>query len=67
MKCTSCDVDLTHAPTLAGGDAYCCKGCREGGPCVCTYEELQPASARERGPAFLRELLDTYLEAGDHR
>ena len=33
----SCDVELSEPRLVVGGCAYCCGGCAEGGPCVCSY------------------------------
>lgn len=36
--CASCDQLLTDQPVYRMDEAYCCLGCAQGGPCVCTYE-----------------------------
>lgn len=36
-RCDSCDVTLGEIPFIANGNVFCCHGCAEGGPCVCTY------------------------------
>jgi hypothetical protein len=36
--CASCEVEIEHPPVLHLEVAYCCIGCAEGGPCLCTYE-----------------------------
>ena len=37
-RCASCEIPLTDQPVLRMDEAYCCVGCAQGGPCVCTYE-----------------------------
>ena len=36
--CASCEIRLTGWPVYRADEAFCCPGCAEGGPCVCTYE-----------------------------
>jgi hypothetical protein len=36
-RCASCDVELDKLPVVVSGSAYCCDGCADGGPCVCSY------------------------------
>ncbi len=36
--CASCDGFMTDRPVYRRDEAYCCIGCAEGGPCICTYE-----------------------------
>ena len=36
--CASCDGRITDRPVYRMDEAYCCVGCAEGGPCVCSYE-----------------------------
>ncbi len=36
--CASCDGVIVGRPVYRMDEAYCCVGCAEGGPCVCTYE-----------------------------
>ena len=38
LRCASCDIELSGQPVTANGRRYCCLGCADGGPCVCTYE-----------------------------
>ncbi len=67
MKCASCDVELTAAPTIANGEAFCCPGCTEGGPCTCSYEG-EFARRRQNGHgrvATLKDLLDRYEDVTD--
>jgi hypothetical protein len=41
MRCESCDIEVTDHPVTARGHIYCCTGCADGGPCVCSYENQQ--------------------------
>ena len=36
--CASCEIRLTGWPLYRADEAFCCTGCADGGPCVCTYE-----------------------------
>jgi hypothetical protein len=36
--CASCEITLTGWPLYRADEAFCCPGCADGGPCVCTYE-----------------------------
>ena len=36
--CACCDCVITNRPIYRMDEAYCCTGCAEGGPCMCTYE-----------------------------
>ena len=36
-RCASCDIELHKLPLIVEGSAYCCQGCANGGPCVCSY------------------------------
>ena len=36
--CASCEIRLTGWPLYRADEAFCCPGCADGGPCVCTYE-----------------------------
>lgn len=36
--CASCDALLTGRPIYHMDETYCCLGCAQGGPCVCSYE-----------------------------
>jgi hypothetical protein len=37
--CASCDGVITDRPVYRMDEAYCCLGCAQNGPCICTYEE----------------------------
>ncbi len=36
-RCASCDIGLNEAAVIVEGLSYCCRGCAQGGPCVCNY------------------------------
>ncbi|NQW20670.1 MAG: 6-carboxytetrahydropterin synthase [Chloroflexi bacterium] len=36
--CYNCFADFIWAPTIHDGEEFCCSGCVEGGPCICTYD-----------------------------
>ena len=36
--CASCEGVITSRPVYYMDEAYCCAGCAQGGPCVCSYE-----------------------------
>ena len=66
-RCASCEIPLVDTPVLRMDEAYCCIGCAQGGPCICTYEAdlaedgvdrlglpfvaVEPVSAGEPWPA----------------
>lgn len=35
--CYNCFAEFTWEPTIHDGEEFCCSGCVEGGPCICTY------------------------------
>ncbi len=37
--CASCDGAITDRPVYRMDEAYCCLGCAQSGPCICTYEQ----------------------------
>jgi hypothetical protein len=37
--CASCDGFITDRPVYRMDEAYCCIGCSQNGPCICTYEQ----------------------------
>ncbi len=37
--CASCDAVITDRPVYRMDEAYCCLGCAQNGPCICTYEQ----------------------------
>ena len=63
MRCSSCDIDLTGVrPIAVDGRSYCCSGCAEGGPCICTYEDEHLRLSRNGygWRVMVGELLDRY-------
>ena len=36
--CAACDGRIADRPVYRMDEAYCCIGCAQGGPCICTYE-----------------------------
>ena len=63
-RCSSCDIELPGGAPTIHGEAFCCRGCAAGGPCVCTYDELEAvrAMAARIQPGFLDELLRIYAD-----
>ena len=61
-NCASCEIKL-GADSVRGSDGrYCCTGCADGGPCICTYEHdlgRYPPS-RYAKPISISELFDRY-------
>ena len=57
-KCASCDIELEALPLAVGERLYCCRGCSEGGPCVCSYAD-DPARYPRNGHND-RTALDLY-------
>lgn len=54
--CASCEAQITGRPTYFMDEAYCCRGCAGGGPCVCTYEaDLAEDGVDGLGLAFVPE------------
>ncbi len=35
--CANCEEPLAGEPVYFDGEAFCCTGCVNGGPCICTY------------------------------
>ncbi len=57
-RCASCDIELDDTPSPVGGSEYCCHGCAQGGPCVCSYVN---ASARyPRNGHGNKSIIDLY-------
>ena len=38
-SCASCEGSISGRPVYYMDETYCCRGCVQGGPCVCTYEQ----------------------------
>jgi hypothetical protein len=36
--CASCEITIVGWPIYRADEAFCCPGCADGGPCVCSYE-----------------------------
>jgi hypothetical protein len=36
--CASCEDLIAGKPVYRMDETYCCIGCAQGGPCMCTYE-----------------------------
>lgn len=36
--CYNCFAEFNWDPTFHDGEKFCCSGCVEGGPCICTYD-----------------------------
>ena len=60
-RCASCDIELANLPFVTEGTAYCCHGCAQGGPCVCSYAD-DPARYPRNGHSD-RTALDLYGDA----
>ena len=41
-ECYNCFQKFTWDPWTADGEEYCCWGCSDGGPCVCSYDGPPP-------------------------
>lgn len=61
MKCESCDIELTAIPLWRHGRQFCCSGCADGGPCICSYVDDPGRLGKSDGRTpRVRELLDRY-------
>lgn len=59
-RCANCHLEITWEPILVQGQAYCCGGCAQGGPCYCSYdppEPQQPTVARHTGTRVSRRVI----------
>lgn len=36
-ECANCGIAFSWPPVWSGESPFCCYGCAQGGPCVCTY------------------------------
>lgn len=45
ILCANCYIPIAGTPVMVDGEAYCCRGCAAGGPCICSYsnEETPPS------------------------
>lgn len=67
MKCESCDIEIAALPLWRDGRHFCCSGCADGGPCICSYVD-DPARLGKNAagePVRVRDLLDRYDRALD--
>ena len=39
IKCSNCSYDLEQTTLVVDGKSYCCSGCVQGGPCICSYRQ----------------------------
>ena len=49
--CANCFADFDWEPAIHEGEEYCCPGCAQGGPCICTYSGAPAAPPVERDSA----------------
>jgi hypothetical protein len=62
--CASCDGVITDRPVYRMDEAYCCTGCADGAPCICTYEQdLADDGVDHLGLPFLVEPVTATAEA----
>jgi hypothetical protein len=45
LKCANCRIAIRWIPAIVDGQAYCCMGCTDGGPCTCDYSHLSKTGA----------------------
>jgi hypothetical protein len=68
-KCDSCDIDLPGDHLVVLGKPFCCHGCSQGGPCICTYEMENSRQGRNghSDPLILDMLLgDPDMDSGQN-
>lgn len=69
--CYNCFAEFAWEPTIHDGEEFCCAGCVEGGPCICTYDgPPQPVEAESIPTAVVSEALvdgEEDLEMALHR
>lgn len=61
--CATCEVEIHSQPTMESGVAFCCPGCRVGGPCSCSYDADGPFEVVRHchdvgAPGDVRRMLD---------
>ncbi len=39
--CASCEIQLAGWPVYRTDEGFCCSGCADGGPCICSYDADQ--------------------------
>ena len=42
-RCANCGLEIVWEPIRVNGEAYCCSGCAQGGPCCCSYDPPEGA------------------------
>jgi hypothetical protein len=42
FTCATCDHDIVGHPVFHLGLAFCCPGCAADGPCMCSYDTVDP-------------------------
>ncbi|MCH7740406.1 MAG: sigma-70 family RNA polymerase sigma factor [Chloroflexi bacterium] len=50
-ECANCFALFSWDPMAVHGEAYCCAGCADGGPCFCTYEGPSQTAPEPERPA----------------
>lgn len=75
--CYNCFAEFMWEPTIHDGEEYCCSGCVEGGPCICTYDgaprpvevDQAPAAVVSESEPGLTDLpdVDRRVETGSRR
>jgi len=62
MKCESCDIDLASLPLWRDDRYFCCSGCADGGPCICSYVDDPARLGKDvsGAPVRVTDLLDRY-------
>ena len=69
--CYNCFAEFAWEPTIRDGEEFCCAGCVEGGPCICTYDgPPQPVEVESVPTAVASEALvdgEEDLELAVHR
>jgi hypothetical protein len=67
MKCESCDIEIAALPLWRGDRYFCCSGCADGGPCICSYVDDPARLGKSAGdkPVRVKDLLDRYDQAID--
>jgi len=62
MKCESCDIEIAVLPLWREDRYFCCSGCADGGPCICSYTDDPARLGKDSGaePVRMEDLLDRY-------
>ncbi len=57
--CASCEMLLTGRPIYHMDETYCCLGCAQGGPCICSYEaDLSSDGVDHHGLPFVEPAVE---------